>query len=256
MYREVVRSPQYAARKRAVFRTTNKGLSTAEVNRRHPRQYTASTQRWSVGQRLSKYNPKADGALFRNQSRNSRSHPNLWGLSEDHESPLQRFQSQLDMINAADRLDPPSIAFRHLRTSSQPLTMAPQNRSNSDLIVKKISTNFNEKYQFQRIQRDEVLEMPLRVKPFLSSQDVRIYGGSGLMRIGQDQNQLYVKPTNLRRNNAGCFSSSSSSTSSSRPNGVQQKESVYEPLVSTNKVETSSHNKIIQNYTKSPFQNS
>ena len=236
MYREVVRSPQYAARKRALLRTANKNISTAEVHQRHPRQYTTSTQRWSGGHRFSKHNPKADGALFRIQSRNSRSHPNLFGLSADHESPLPRFQSQLDMINAADRLDPPSIAFSHSRTGSQPLTIASQIRSNGDLIERQISINLKEQYQYQRHQRNGVLDMAPPVKPFLSSQDVRVLGGNGLTKMGQDQEQHFARPMNVKRNNLACFSSSSSSTSSSRPNGIQQKESTYEPLVNLPKV--------------------
>lgn len=231
-----MRSPQYAARKRALLRTANKNPSTAEVHHRHPRQYTTSTQRWSGGHRFSKHNSKVDMALFRIQSRNSRSHPNLLGLSADPESPLPRFQSQLDMINAADRLDPPSIAFSHSRTGSQPLAITSHMRSNGDLMERQILTNLREQYQYQRHQRNEVLEMPPLVKPFLSSQDVRVYGGNGLTKMGQDQEQHYARPMNVRRNNPVCFSSSSSSASSSRPNEVQQKESTYEPLVSLPKV--------------------
>lgn len=235
MYREVVCSPQYAARKRVVLRTTNKNLQSTEANHKHPRQYTTSAQRWSGVHRFSKYNSKAEGSLFKIQSRNSRSHPNLMGLSGDDENRIARFQSQLDMINAADMLDHPSIAFSHLRTASQPLTMPPQMRSNGDLIERKISSNITEYHQYQRNQRNGLLEMPPPMKPFLSSQDVR-YGGNGLSKVGQDQDQLYARPMSGRRNNFACFSSSSSSSSSLRPNGIQPKEPTYEPLVSPPKV--------------------
>lgn len=255
MYREVICSPQYAARKRVLQRGTNKNSPSTEINHKQhqqqqqpqqqQRQYTTSAQqqqRWSNAHRFSKYNSKGEASLFKIQSRNSRSHPNLRGLtsssSTDEENPIARFQSQLNMINAADMLDHPSIAFSHLRTASQPLTMPPhQMRSNGDLIERKISSNITEYHQYQRNQRNGLLEMPPPMKPFLSSQDVRYGGGSGLLKVGQDHDQLYARPTiNGRRNNFPCFSSSSSSTSSLRPNGIQQKEPTYEPLVNTPKV--------------------
>ncbi|XP_051168071.1 uncharacterized protein LOC127285907 isoform X2 [Leptopilina boulardi] len=236
MYREVVCSPQYAARKRVILRTTNKNNSPSmEMKHKQSRQY----QRWSANHRFAKYNnSKADNSLFKIQSRNSRSHPNLMGLStRNEENPIARFQSQLDMINAAEMLDHPSIAFSHLRTVSQPLTMPPhQIQSNGDLIERKISNNITEYHRYQRNRRNGLLEMPPPMKPFLSSQDVR-YGGCGLSKLVQDQDQLYARPMNGRRNNFTCFSSSSSSTSSLRPNGIQQKEPTYETLVNAPKEE-------------------
>lgn len=123
MYREVICSPQYAARKRVLQRGTNKNSPSTEMNHKQhqqqqqpqqqQRQYTTSAQqqqRWSNAHRFSKYNSKGEASLFKIQSRNSRSILNFqcWGEANARIARLhlnyRRWNNILHMTHKAQEM--------------------------------------------------------------------------------------------------------------------------------------------------------
>ncbi|XP_012276692.1 uncharacterized protein LOC105697695 [Orussus abietinus] len=215
MYREVVRSPQFAARKRLVFQQTRLTVPPQIAHHQHPQmqphqphhqhhhqphqhhqqdhqpqnqqlqnyqthqaQNHQSHQTQSQHQQSSHFSKhQAKGALFKAQSRNSRSHPNLLSLS-GYDIPLgevarPEFQSQLN-IQASYGVP----AVRHARTNSQPeysdRGRLPQTTSSQDFL--EAESNRNSQLYSGNIYSDPIYALP--VKPFLSSQDVRVNGFS------------------------------------------------------------------------------
>ncbi|XP_015589515.1 uncharacterized protein LOC107265051 isoform X2 [Cephus cinctus] len=194
MHREVTRSAQYAARKRAaavaVFQQPQQPavLSQQQHHQQQQRHQPTSNQSQDNQQQqhqssaihMSKY--QAKGALFKAQSRNSRSHPNLLSLSGGERSlgeSKPEFQSQLNI----QTIQGPS-GVHHARTSSQPeygghdgdggsgVGLQHTRSSNNLLMVaagQKAENTGN-------IYSDPIYALP--VKPFLSSQDVRVNGMS------------------------------------------------------------------------------
>lgn len=255
MYREVIRSPQYAARKRAASYQLNTLCSTWNTIDQDQKIYVNHHQNWQqqdniqitngqpptffqnqqshVAQQhlsnhlivqhrqhqqdhvqypINKFHvlqqqqehtqkpPKsqqdhhhhnyhhAKGVHFRTQSRNSLSHPNLTSLcgsqhqqqQEQHyqEVPLSiyntQFQSQMD-IKAGSRSRIPTIHHQrirhhHSRAHSQPVYTQLHSRSSSNLPMMNIADG----NPGGNVYNDLIYALP--VKPFLSSQDVRVNG--------------------------------------------------------------------------------
>ncbi|XP_077274503.1 uncharacterized protein LOC143904090 isoform X1 [Temnothorax americanus] len=133
------------------------------------------------------------GAHFRAQSRNSQSHPNLTSLCDSQQQQQQRqqqqqqqretalsayrahFQSQLD-IQSGSRSIGPATARRihhHSRTYSQPVyTRLQHTRSSGNLPT--ATSAMADGNPDGNVYNDPIYALP--VKPFLSSQDVRVNG--------------------------------------------------------------------------------
>ncbi|XP_058789328.1 uncharacterized protein LOC131663163 isoform X2 [Phymastichus coffea] len=195
MYREVVRSTQYAARKRAVQQPT-RSLPCAPVAQQQQQQQQHQQQQQQQQQQQlqqqqqqpqhhphplganavpARQNPPPaqsksranKGALFRAQSRNSRSQPNLLSMAA---GPRSNADGASYYVIDARNL--------HQRTNSQPEccfepgkgggvgTTLPQVRSSGDLATMGDARNANNPCYV-----DPVYVMPM--KPFLSSQDIR-----------------------------------------------------------------------------------
>lgn len=165
MYREVVRCPQYAARKRSVL----------QVTRGKPRP--------GVQPHFAKHH-HGKGALFKAQSRNSRSQPNLLNFSgcEGGGGALENgtrpeFQSQINIP-----LNPGApAAVHHARTNSQPAyteggsQVYGRTGTGSEGGGNMLITSSGQNMQSSgNIYSDPIYSIP--VKPFLSTQDVRHNG--------------------------------------------------------------------------------
>lgn len=249
MYREVVRSPQYAARKRAAYYQLNVLCPARNIDQsnhekiyghHHPQRQQDHVQLPSfqhqlhVGQHLSNqltvqqrqqqqqqqqqdhtqfsinqfrslqqqqnyaqysqdhrhnhhHHYYGKGAHFRAQSRNSLSHPNLSSLCGSQQQHGEvttmnacrtQFQSQLDIQSGSRSIGPASTHHQrrihhHSRTYSQPVYTLPQHtRSSGNLpMTTNATTDSNPD---KNIYNDPIYALP--VKPFLSSQDVRVNG--------------------------------------------------------------------------------
>lgn len=134
----------------------------------------------------------AKESLFRAQSRNSQSHPNLaslCGLQQQQQQQHHRhhqeaalgvcrrtqFQSQLDIQNGSRSIGPSTVHHQrrhhHSRTYSQPIyTRLQHTRSSGNLPTSNAAANDG------NVCCDPIYALP--VKPFLSSQDVRVNGMS------------------------------------------------------------------------------
>lgn len=190
MYREVVRSPQYGARKRAAFPALRSVIAPTQRHQRQ-NQHQAQSQQQSQHSQLPKQHHlqhqhtghfskhQVKGALFKAQSRNSRSHPNLLSLSGQEpslSSPKPQFQSQMDIQTSNVQ----QSSIHHARTSSQPeyservkRGLTGPTRSAHNLIT---FSNGQRPPQppHANVYSDPIYALP--VKPFLSTQDVRING--------------------------------------------------------------------------------
>ncbi|XP_043270741.1 uncharacterized protein [Venturia canescens] len=193
MYREVTRSGQYMTRKRAAFpalrpmpggiqrphqRQNQHQAQSHQQNPQHPKQQRQQIQQPQGTGHFSKHQVK--GALFKAQSRNSRSHPNLLSLS-GHEPTLSsskpQFQSQIDIQTSNTKLP----AIYHARTNSQPeyservqQGLTAHARSTHNLIMLSNSESATQNSGSNNVYSDPIYALP--VKPFLSSQDVRVNG--------------------------------------------------------------------------------
>lgn len=255
MYGEVVRSPQYAARKRAAYYQLNALHPTQNIvnQSNHQNIYGYHTQRQDhiqavngqlpsfqhharVGQHLSNqlaiqqrqqqqqdyiYHPTnqfrslqqqqdhaqqplrgqqhndhthhnyyyAKGALFRAQSRNSQSHPNLTSLCGSQQQQQQQevalntcrvqFQSQLDIQSGSRSIGPSTTHHQrrihhHSRTYSQPVYTRLQHTRSSGNLPTIANATAADGNPDGNVYNDPIYALP--VKPFLSSQDVRVNG--------------------------------------------------------------------------------
>ncbi|XP_076672458.1 uncharacterized protein LOC143371323 isoform X5 [Andrena cerasifolii] len=285
MYREVVKSPQFAARRRVVYQQFNpppplrNPLERPEQSRRQSnyphhhqqapqqheplqsthsqptshhqhqdRPYHSSThfnparqcQQDQVQRSLSQFHlhqhqqlqeppqqpqiPKthhfphrhpAKGALFKLQSQNSHSHPNLTSLcgqqSQQHrrqevnaEDRRGQFQSQLN-VQASGRQAGPAIHHQrrhhHSRTYSQPVYSRLQHTRSSGNLP---TTVVDETSPGGNVYSDPIYALP--VKPFLSSQDVRVNGLSVKPPVGHCNEDAYAGTTISRRPSAAGYS--------------------------------------------------
>ncbi|XP_072765445.1 uncharacterized protein [Anoplolepis gracilipes] len=248
MYREVVRSPQYTARKRAAYYQLNVLCPPRNIidPSTHEKLYSHHPQRQQdyvqlpsfqhqlhVGQQLSDqltvhqrqqqqqqqdhakfpvnqfhslqqqqnyaqysqdhrhnhhHHYYTKGTHFRTQSRNSLSHPNLSSLCGSQQQHGEvttmnacrtQFQSQVDIQSGSRSIGPATTTHHqrrihhHSRTYSQPVYTLPQHtRSNGNLPT---TTNVTvDSNPDKNIYNDPIYALP--VKPFLSSQDVRVNG--------------------------------------------------------------------------------
>lgn len=241
MHREVVRSPQYAARKRAAYYQLNvlcpprniMDPSTHEkiYGHHHPQrqqdhvqlssfqhqlrighlsdQLTVQQQQqdhaqfpvnqfrslqqqqnytqYSQDHRHNHHHYYTKGAHFRAQSRNSLSHPNLSSLCGSQQQYGEvttmnacrtQFQSQVDIQSGSRSIGPATTHHQrrfhhHSRTYSQPVYTLPQHtRSSGNLPTTTNATA--DSNPDKNIYNDPIYALP--VKPFLSSQDVRVNG--------------------------------------------------------------------------------
>ncbi|XP_015439451.1 PREDICTED: uncharacterized protein LOC107194348 [Dufourea novaeangliae] len=164
----------------------------------------------------------AKGALFKLQSQNSHSHPNLTSLcgqqsqqnrrqdvnSEDHRT---QFQSQLNVQASAHQVGPTIHHQRrhhHSRTYSQPIyTRLQHTRSSGNLPTTIVAEN----NPGGNVYSDPIYALP--VKPFLSSQDVRVNGLSVKPSVGHNED-VYAGTTIARRPSAAGYSHPNIATSS------------------------------------------
>ncbi|XP_066594584.1 tyrosine-protein phosphatase non-receptor type 13-like [Prorops nasuta] len=114
-------------------------------------------------------------ALFKKQSRNSQSHPNLTSLYDQQCPPSEHiltnrkptFQSQIDIQQANSAIQPQQQHYYHARTNSQPV-YTQQAKSSGNLSVAAADGDP------RNFRNDPIYALPM--KPFLSSQDVRANG--------------------------------------------------------------------------------
>ncbi|XP_011309127.1 uncharacterized protein [Fopius arisanus] len=182
MYREVVRSSQYAARRRLAMQSRMISMKP----QRQPQPPPPAPSHYSKHQ--------AKGNLFKSQSRNSRSHPNLQSLA-GHEptltSPKPQFQSQMNI----ESINPMhSVEVHHGRTNSQPVSCErtigiAQARSNHNIPI-----NGDQIQSTNNVYSDPIYALP--VKPFLSSQDVRVNGMSAKSTV--QRTDVYAQPVRVR----------------------------------------------------------
>lgn len=157
MYREVVRSSQYAAQKRAFVQVKIPDQSA-------PSRKLSLCQRVTTNY-LPKHHPK--GSMFKIQSRNSRSQPNLLSLSNEYRATDR--MSQLNVVN-------PALEIAHARTNSQPIEYPDRRqmfaaKSTHNLFVSPLTNGQGLQNPLEN-PYDPIYALP--VKPFLSSQDVRV----------------------------------------------------------------------------------
>jgi hypothetical protein len=130
MYREVVRSTQYAARKRAVLQPTK--IPPAMPIQQH-QQHQQQQQQHPLGanavparqnpppfvQQMLQQQPRhrGKGAVFRAQSRNSRSQPNLLSMSN---SDVRHGSCRNPEDGCYGYIVEPRPLHQHVRTNSQP----------------------------------------------------------------------------------------------------------------------------------------
>ncbi|XP_076239719.1 uncharacterized protein LOC143182556 [Calliopsis andreniformis] len=284
MYREVVKSPQYAARRRMVYQQLNpppplrSSSERPEQNRRQSSynhqstsqqleplqlphsqvaghyqhhqhqdrpyhsisQFSAvrqsqqdQTQRTSGQFHLHQHHQQLQdapqqppmkvhhfphrhptkGALFKLQSQNSHSHPNLTSLcgqqqnrhqEANHDDRRTQFQSQLNVLKGTRTVGPAIYHQRrhhHSRTHSQPIyTRLQQTRSSGNLPTSVVDENNSG----GNVYSDPIYALP--VKPFLSSQDVRVNGLSVKPPVDHCNEDVYAGTTIARRPSAAGYS--------------------------------------------------
>lgn len=143
----------------------------------------------------------AKGALFKLQSRNSHSHPNLTSLcgqqsqqnrrQEVEDRRTQQFHSQMNVQASGRPVAGPVLQHQrrhhHSRTYSQPIyTRLQHTRSSGNLP----STIVGESNPGGNVYSDPIYALP--VKPFLSSQDVRVNGLSVKTPVGHRNEDVYT----------------------------------------------------------------
>ncbi|XP_044008088.1 uncharacterized protein LOC122852387 [Aphidius gifuensis] len=179
MYREVMRSSQYAARRRIAGQLRSNYMVSSQQDS-HVNDNRQSNYHYSKHQ--------ARGNLFKTQSRNSRSHPNLQSLTgQETTIPTTinnlkpQFQSQIDIKNTNN----------NVKINSQKICEE-QSKSSHHLDLK------NEQIQQtnSKIYSDPIYALP--VKPFLSSQDVRL--NRFTIKTSESNGDVYAQPTRIRNN--------------------------------------------------------
>ncbi|KAL0126668.1 hypothetical protein PUN28_005208 [Cardiocondyla obscurior] len=297
MYREVVKSPQYAARKRAIHHQLTvqcparnmieqfnqqkiyslpqrhqqdyvQSMNGLPFFQHHPRigqhmpnqismqqqqrnhiQYLANQFRshhQQQDQQLPKnqqdhgnhyYSHQHAGMHFRTQSRNSQSHPNLTSLcdSQQQEQQQQRhrdtslnarrthFQSHLDIQNGSRSIGPAMTRriHHHSRTYSQPVYTRLQHTRSSGNLPTATSTMADGNPD-GNVYNDPIYALP--VKPFLSSQDVRVNGLSAKTHTICHGNDVYKGSSSINRHLSNTDHSQPDVTS---PSNERLREDVY-----------------------------
>ncbi|XP_034947803.1 uncharacterized protein [Chelonus insularis] len=219
MYWEVVRSPQYTARKRA----TTHQVRQLHPYYHHPRRHHPTKNKSQPQNPLSEnnqqlsgnhhYSKHQKGNLFKTQSRNSRSHPNLPSLLQGDQRILQsakpQFQSQVDIKSGNILLDG---QVSHSRTNSQPIYSECSSKNPliggradnhvAEPIKKENNTNGN--VTKPSISGSSVYSEPIYafpIKPFLSSQDVRVNGLSAVKwHPLAERKDVYPQPIPIKEN--------------------------------------------------------
>ncbi|KAH0552118.1 hypothetical protein KQX54_005883 [Cotesia glomerata] len=182
MYREVIRSPQYIARNRA-----------ASSRQLHPHRWNQRTENneKSIPPSCNYTKPHhVKGQIFKAQSRNSRSHPNLPSVLEPSTLHLTKhqFKSQTDIKSNGALLTDKTPS--HIRTNSQPIySECPNKPANDSEILNLANRKTDEKIPIS-VYSEPIYAFP--VKPFLSSQDVRVNGLT--VKHTQNQNSHYIRP--------------------------------------------------------------
>lgn len=277
MYREVVKSPQYVARKRAVHYQLNalcptrnmvEQLNQQKIYNRQQQNYIhamngqPSSFQHHIGQQLSdqlaiqqqqlqqqqrnhvqypanqfrshhqqqdhaQQLPKSQqahhynhqhtkGAHFRAQSRNSQSYPNLTSLCDSQQPQQQQqqqqqqhretalsacrtqFQSQLDIQSGTRSIGPATTRriHHHSRTYSQPVYMRLQHTRSSGNLPTTTSAMADGNPD-GNVYNDPIYALP--VKPFLSSQDVRVNGLSAKTHAIRHGDNVYGGSSSINR---------------------------------------------------------
>ncbi|XP_076288575.1 uncharacterized protein LOC143213025 isoform X1 [Lasioglossum baleicum] len=171
----------------------------------------------------------AKGALFKHQSQNSHSHPNLTSLggqtsqqnhrrdsnSKDHRV---QFQSQLNVQASGHTYGVHhQRRHHHSRTYSQPIyTRLQHTRSSGNLPTTVVGDN----HSGGNVYSDPIYAQP--VKPFLSSQDVRVNGLSMKPPVSHNED-VYAGTTIARRPSAAGYSHPDITTSTAE----RMREEVY-----------------------------
>lgn len=185
MYREVVRSSQYAARRRMAVQQRSNCIASS--------QQSSNIEHRQSNTHYSKHQIR--GNLFKAQSRNSRSHPNLPSIT-GQESAINslkpQFQSQADIKSTNNNQQ--NIDVNHVRLNSQPVCTEKMR------VLNNLGTNDEQSRAIDKIYSDPIYALP--VKPFLSSQDVRLNGYPVKTTTGP-HGDVYAQPTRNRntRNN-------------------------------------------------------
>ncbi|XP_046603513.1 uncharacterized protein LOC124297008 isoform X1 [Neodiprion virginianus] len=186
MYREVVRCPQYAARKRVVLQGARLKL--------HQGQQQPPPQ-----PHFPKHH-QGKGALFKAQSRNSRSQPNLLSLPGCERSlengTRPEFQSQMNIPGNPGAPGPQ----HHARTNSQPVR-TDQPETGNDLLA--VSRRKNLQNSSGNIYSDPIYSLP--VKPFLSTQDVRSMNGAKPLKDHSKSTDVYGQTTRVLSGTRGKY---------------------------------------------------
>ena len=175
MYREVVRSPQYAARKRAVLQSMD--LIPKTTINYHQKQHHYQNQKMIKyqQQQINQYSKHNHNSRINNinaqQLRNSKSHPNLTSIQTNNHNnePIlntdiyknQQIYQDYPIIQAKTSYQ--QVTRNHLRTNSQPDYIKQIQNGDSNIY------NSND----QMLKNDHV-QQELTVKPFLSTQDIRL----------------------------------------------------------------------------------
>ncbi|XP_031783688.1 uncharacterized protein LOC100123144 isoform X2 [Nasonia vitripennis] len=210
MYREVVRSAQYAARKRALQHLMRSLPSIPpppqQQQHHHPLGPNAVPMRQNPPpQQQPRHRVK--GILFKAQSRNSRSQPNLLSMSGQEERYCGG-RTNADGGSYGYVLDARNL---HQRTNSQPDccmeragggTTIPQVRSSGNLAaLAAVASASDARNANNPYYGDPIYAMP--VKPFLSTQDVRNANAAARQFQQKQQQQPEVCLAAIGRNYCG-----------------------------------------------------
>ncbi|CAK9796355.1 FERM and PDZ domain-containing protein 2 [Anthophora quadrimaculata] len=220
------------------YHTTNqynhppRTVQTQYQSQQHHQQHQESHQAQIPKIHHYHHHHPAKGALFKLQSRNSHSHPNLTSLCGQQLQPNRRqetedrrtahFQSQLN-VQATGRPVVPVIHHQrrhhHSRTYSQPIyTRLQHTRSSGNLPSTVVGESNNHP---GNVYSDPIYALP--VKPFLSSQDVRVNGLSVKPPVGHRNEDMYTATTIARRPSVAGYSHPDIATSSTE----RTREEVY-----------------------------
>ncbi|KAL6260514.1 hypothetical protein P5V15_008038 [Pogonomyrmex californicus] len=154
---------------------------------------------------------RVKGTHFRAQSRNSQSHPNLASLCDSQQQQQQQqhreatlsvcrtqFQSQLDIQSGSRSIGPAMTrrAHHHSRTYSQPVYTRLQHTRSSGNLPTTTSTMVDDNPD-GNVYNDPIYALP--VKPFLSSQDVRVNGMSAKTPAIYHDDDVYGGSSSISR---------------------------------------------------------
>lgn len=201
MYREVLRSPQYLAQSRLLLKPQQHQYQLQQNYNPYHNHLHSQPPSYPPATHYSKH---GRGALFKSQSRNSRSHPNLPSLSRREDTNFagskHQFQSQMNIKSTTNNLFLDNPQINHARTNSQPIYSECSKDARKSLHNLAIfNGNTNEEQQNRLSTGNSVYSDPIYafpVKPFLSSQDVRV---NGLSAKNSGKKDLYAQPIRVRR---------------------------------------------------------